>query len=352
MFRFSDAAHMEHALLDDESSRKNHAAEAFDYVKSFCHEMGDEFLNIESLSPNEFINLLNSINGILRHKKGGDCQMDGEDVAAGGCSFLGGTPEYIPPFIEDKVFILGNALAAAKRMNVKKTPPQDVALMMSSVINAVHAYGDANGRTSRMLYLVLLNEPLSVSIISLDDYLVKHGNETFDPNPKFLQGYIELLLEQQIGVHDKLINRDNITYVADSFNLPRPTDPRFEIAADWCDDVTEKDKQLVEFIFQHNKNFFFLALFSLYKSKGRPQNWLGHGANSSFFNPEVIFSKLDGTDIKELLDIYRGLKREYVNTIIDIFEYPDNDRYTITSPDGNKFRLIDHYKSKVFPLHA
>ncbi|HBR80609.1 TPA: hypothetical protein DEA21_03105, partial [Candidatus Uhrbacteria bacterium] len=107
---------------------------------------------IENLSVEEFSQLLNGLNGVLRDKKKENWKMDGETVALE--SMFMGTG-YVPPRQEDKPDLLAEVLETAKTMSQEGKNMEDIAMLVSSSLNAIHPYLDANGRTSRMIYLLL-----------------------------------------------------------------------------------------------------------------------------------------------------------------------------------------------------
>ena len=68
---------------------------------------------------------------------------------------------YTPPNAQDRRMLFAEVLKAMQEMAKDERSLEDIAILLSSSVNAIHAYSDANGRTSRLLYLLLakgLNE--------------------------------------------------------------------------------------------------------------------------------------------------------------------------------------------------
>ena len=107
---------------------------------------------ISKLDYEEFKDLLIQLNGIVRAIPVDERKIDGADVIVGN-DFFG--IDYMPPAEEEKLILLSELLGSVQRMNNKNRELKDIALLISSVINATHLFNDGNGRLSRMFYLFL-----------------------------------------------------------------------------------------------------------------------------------------------------------------------------------------------------
>jgi len=110
--------------------------------------------------------------------------FDGEGIQAG---TLGGS---IPPDQEDKVALLGTLVTSAQEHALRRrsegADPQtivtELAAGMPTVLNKLHLFGDANGRTTRLLRMVLRDGD-QVTSEKIDALVNKHSHEKYDTTP-------------------------------------------------------------------------------------------------------------------------------------------------------------------------
>jgi len=163
---------------------------------------------LENLQEAEFVEFLDGVNGILRGKKKDEWGMDGETVVLKGV-MVG--VDYVPPRQEDKPELLAKVLASAKQMNRDGKNLQDIALLVSSSLNAIHPYLDGNGRTSRLIHTLLTEDFNDETKAKLQGVLGRDGRDKLDINPGLIQCEINDLIEQEVGTRDTEINTDKIT---------------------------------------------------------------------------------------------------------------------------------------------
>ncbi|MEI7480668.1 MAG: hypothetical protein WCJ59_03500, partial [bacterium] len=114
--------------------------DAYDYFKNLLSN------NIEKPNFNEFANFLVRINGIARNIPIHERNFDGKNVRLG--SVIGDTTEV--PNHEDKENLLRHAYEEGLAID-----NEDLKYLLPAVINAVHLFSDGNGRTSRIIHLLL-----------------------------------------------------------------------------------------------------------------------------------------------------------------------------------------------------
>ena len=104
---------------------------------------------ILSLSPENYNRLLIGINAMVRNKSGHETwHMDGEGVKMGGNDIF--------PAQADKEALLAQSLEAAKQMAAAGRSTEDIALLLSISLTAIHPFINGNGRTARFLLLMLI----------------------------------------------------------------------------------------------------------------------------------------------------------------------------------------------------
>lgn len=122
---------------------------------------------IKNISFEQFKGWLERVNGILRSVPIGERGFDGKDVALVpnpeqedkmATAFLGErTPEY-PPREEDKEALFAEMFHLVQHMEGEDASLNDIALLVSTGINAIHAFEDGNGRTSRLINYLLTTD--------------------------------------------------------------------------------------------------------------------------------------------------------------------------------------------------
>lgn len=152
---------------------------------------------ITGLNESEFIELLNGVNGLLRGKEKKDWGMDGRDVM-----LFGVEDSDYPPQEKDKPELFHELFVAAQEMNAEGRSLEDIAVLVSGGINAIHAYADANGRTSRLFYTLLSRGYGKGGRDFAKNVLGETGRNVLDITPSYAYGYLDALIEKEIGIRD------------------------------------------------------------------------------------------------------------------------------------------------------
>jgi len=149
---------------------------------------------VTEISNEEYVSVLGVINSVLRNKPKEEFGLlDGEGVKMGDMDIF--------PTQEDKLGLLAKSLDGAKEMIVQNRAMEDVAILLSSLITAIHPFVDGNGRTAKTILILLMkgfNEDVLKTILSDNDNysnLVNSGElssmafgfleETFVPSNEF-----------------------------------------------------------------------------------------------------------------------------------------------------------------------
>lgn len=131
-----------------------------------------------------FGNVLLHVNSIARGLNPEEHGFDGEGVQAG---TIGAS---IPPDQEDKITLLGELVSATQQHIVaqseKGEDPQtimsELAVAIPTVVNKLHLFADGNGRTSRMLRMVLRDGD-QLTPEKTEALVHKNGYEKYDTTP-------------------------------------------------------------------------------------------------------------------------------------------------------------------------
>ena len=138
----------------------------------------------EKIDFETFKSFLIRLNGIARDIPIKQRKFDGKNVEVSG-GFLGET--ILPPREEDKEEILEFAFDSAKDLS-----REDDAYMIPAVVNALHMFNDGNGRTSRIIHLLLSCKDKEEFNIKLAKALSADGRfDSPDINPGLIEDEIE-----------------------------------------------------------------------------------------------------------------------------------------------------------------
>lgn len=287
---------------------------------------------LENLQEAEFVEFLDGVNGILRGKKKDEWGMDGETVVLKGV-MMG--VDYVPPRQEDKPELLAKVLASAKQMNRDGKNLQDIALLVSSSLNAIHPYLDGNGRTSRLIHTLLTEDFNDETKAKLQGVLGRDGRDKLDINPGLIQCEINDLIEQEVGTRDTEINTDKITNL---FGEKR----NFQFSAE----ISEKDQKLFGELLDKDDRYLFLSVFQYLQQQGDKEKYLRKFPKRSAIPIELLSKNLTQQGLSQILQTYKELKKKYVETLIDSIAHPENEKYQINH-GGQKISLKDYFELRI-----
>lgn len=287
---------------------------------------------IEGLQTEEFIELLDGVNGILRGKKKDEWGMDGEAVALEGATLGVG---YVPPRQEDKPELLAEILASVKEMNRDGKDLKDIALLVSSSLNATHPYLDGNGRTSRFVYLLLSKNFNEETKGELQEALGKYGRDKLDIDPGLVQFEISELIEKEAGVNDPEINVDRISNL-----FGRKQDLQFG------EEISEEDKNLFSDLLGKDDRYLFLSVFQYLQNQDEKEKYLRRFPRRIAIPVDLLSKNLTQEGLSQILKTYRELKKKYVETLMDSIANPEKEKYQIEY-EGQQISLKDYFELKI-----
>lgn len=274
-----------------------------------------EFINSEKArkaSFEDFRDFLVRINGIARDIPIVQRTPDGENVALEG--FI---ESALVPKQDDKELLLREAYSAQTEIRNLG----DEAYMLPAVVNAVHAFSDGNGRTSRVLHLLLRSHDSEEELNGeLREALGKDGRfDSFDINPGIIGFEIENIVTRKHGVE----------LTGENAKLP---DNLTRLRID--DSVKSKPATTFDNLFNSDSRYCFVALYEYLKKKEiLDKVVMVKDDFSEEFTLEdnykaISLQKTDETfseaDWVEVLNLYYALKKEHVQVLIDLFVHPDN----------------------------
>ena len=308
---------------------------------------------IKELNSDVFIEILSGINGILRGKEKENWKMDGGIVEISAPLL---PRESIPPLQEQKRLLFSELVILAKKMNESNRTREDIALLLGTTINSIHAFLDGNGRTSRFVYLLVKNGYSQETKEELEAALLNDGREFVDPNPSLIRNQIEerLLIDP---LEDPTKNPARLTSV-----LPDVTSKEFVFGSDVSEVVKNKFLDLV----RNAGSYFRLAIIEELYQRTDIEEYVQEFPGNAFKRAEIgtsgelsqptrrvlmlsrLTPRLDNVSLENVLNRYWALKKEYVEMVMDSIANPDKEQY-LFEINGEKIKLIDLLKMKIKP---
>lgn len=277
---------------------------------------------IENLKPDELFDVLNGVNGILREKN----TLHGVLLGTG----------YVPPRHEDKPKLLSEVLSAAQEMSRNKRNLKDIALLFSSALNAIHPYADANGRTSRLIFLLLSEDFNNKTQSELSEVLGLYGREKIDVNPgRAIYAAIEGCIEKDIGLQNPKINTDNITNL---FGYKKDIE--------FSKEITDESQNLFTEIFEQDTHNLFLGVFQYLQTQKDKEQYIRRFPQRSAVPIKLLSKNITQEGLNQILQSYWNLKNKHIELLIDIIAHPEKEEYQIEC-EGKKISLKDYFELEI-----
>lgn len=290
---------------------------AFAYVKSILN--GRE--EVEKPDFKKFEDFLVRLNGIARNIPIHERAIDGDKV------HLGGFVESIEvPHANDKESLLQYAYEKSRTIDT-----DDLKYLLPSVINAVHLFADGNGRTSRIVHLLLTDYPSKEEFdAELRNALGEFGRfDSFDINP----GLIGYEIQQEVlKNHGWIYSEENPQGTLGPIKTGMASieirgldkeNPSYEVARKLLDLASDNGRYVLTAIYM--------------ETGGEIQNLMSeYGEEKTLLvSPKKMLEILSHEQWERMLDNFYQLKKEQVETLVDVFVDPE--QYQV-SDDGETLR--------------
>jgi Fic/DOC family len=259
----------------------------------------------EKVTFDEFKDFLVRINGIARNIPIQDRGFDGNGVALDG--FI---DQAVVPKQEDKEDLLKEAFMARLRLKY----PEDDRYMLPAVLTAVHPFADGNGRTSRVLNLLLTEYDSSEKFNeTLQKALGEDGRfDSLDINPSYINLEIEKTILRKYGLAEDQLP-DGLTRARTNEN------PQSDSARNFFKK------------YNADSRYCFIAMYKYLQSRGKLEAVVKTKADFPTFNLEDDYKAISPLKMEEIFtqEDWDGLLNEYyekvsIETLIDIFVNPDD----------------------------
>ncbi len=291
---------------------------AFEFFKNLDN-------NKEKIDFENFKSLLIRLNGIARGISIKAREFDGKNVELSGL-----IETVLPPREEDKDEILKFALALSKDLDAK-----DNSYMLSAVINALHMFNDGNGRTSRIIYLLLNSKDKETFYSELERALGANGRfDSLDINP----GLVNWEIEQEI------LNQHDWYFDPEKHNAIGHKKLKGRIVSTEYDQIDYSKKSFGENIKKYQK---IASSDTHYLLTATVESLSDEQYNSILLKDKFIsplkMEVLSEQDWGKIFSTYYKLKKEGVKTLVRIFTDPEEYR----NPYDEKETLKDLFIRKI-----
>ncbi len=301
---------------------------AFEYVKDLLNDKeGERVPNFK-----RFEDFLIRLNGIARDIPIHERIVDGNNV------YLSSFVEDIKvPRHEDKENLL--QYAYEKSQNIDK---EDLKYLLPSVINAVHLFADGNGRTSRIIHLLLRDYQNKEEFESeLQKALGRFGrNDSFDINP----GIIGFELEQEVlKNHGWVYDEENPQGILGPIKTGIASTETRELDKE---NPSYRSAHRVLDLYSGNGRYILTAIYMELGEKVQDVISEYSERKVQRISPNKMLEILTTEQWEKIHNNFYNLKKEQVETLVDIFVDPG--KYP-TASDG-KENLRDLFVKKILKL--
>ncbi len=307
---------------------------------------------IRNLNFQSFKNFLVRINGIVRGLpiKGRDFEK--EDVVFDGFGFRS-----TPPDPEDREELLKEVFEQARQCRTLA----DIAFLLSTSINAVHPFSDGNGRTSRLVFLLVQD---GYGATPKEDQKVRRvlgegGRREIDTNPLLIRGEVLKVLKARKDFQ--------------SFESPTLPDSIGKYIREMVIPGVrseEKKERFIRMIEDGSTDFGLIAVFRYLADKGYVSGQFFKvvpDTSLKILHPETgkvmdnpnppdkivislhdVLKILTDKDVDEILEYNREAKKEYIRLLADVIVNPERYLFPDASGWNDYTNLKEYYMFNIF----
>jgi len=283
---------------------------------------------IENLNEADFIDLVKGINALLRGKGIDSPEMEWTFMTTKS-GFMGTMETFSSAKDKPELYaLLHNNMQS---MNRNGESMEDIALLCGASINAIHGFGDGNGRTSRFVYS-MLNDNLNDNLKkSLRELLTEDGRNFIDINPVWIGDRLDKLIEKEVGIEREGENKTFLQTV------------EYKDADIFKRKTSEQDFKELRTVLKNEDTYLLYAIYDCLKNDINeyvPQN-IPYAIVADW-----LFEDLSAEEIKKIITRYWELKKRKVEILIDCIAHSKKEEYQ-TCDNGIKISLKDYLKEKI-----
>ena len=288
---------------------------------------------LEGLTEEQFQELLNGINGIIRGKKKDEWQTDTKKGGVAMSSMFFG--ERSTPRYQDKEALLSEVFKGMHEMLLAGRSLEDVAILLGASINEIHLYQDANGRTSRFVYTLLSQGLTGTNKDFLKKVLGDDGRKVIDIYPSFINRNLDDIILEEVGQRKRSTNPELIT------NLWYDSESGITWRENIPDDLKEEFAKVYE-----DHALGFAVLYKYVMQQELRAQYLKRFENRSVIRLDLLIPQLKAEQINELIEGYWHQKKRHGELLIDSIVNPEKPDYKIVE-NGESTILLEKFKKKI-----
>ena len=223
-------------------------------------------------------------------------------------------------------------------MNQEKRDLKDIALLVSASVNALHAYADGNGRTSRSLYLLLTKNFDDETKNEIKESLSDEGRDKIDINPLCIESELRGMIYERIM--SKCLNSE-----ADKRkNYPLSNCIKRDLVFD--KEINEKNKKI--FLENFRNDYFNLIINEFLRNNSNLdiEKYLENFRDRKIILTDVFVKDLNSEKITQILQSWKNIRIEKVEKLIDCIANPEKPEYQIQHK-GKQISLKDYFELKI-----
>lgn len=284
---------------------------------------------ISVMSEKQFIELLNGLNGIIRSAKKEDWGMTKYQMEISGAM---DSETAFTPSLEDRAALLSRLLSAAKEMNKGGRSMEDIALLVSVTINAIHPWEDANGRTSRLVYTLLAEGCASDFKERFSRLMSEEGSDELTTDARSLSGDL-----------DHILRAEHYMEVSNLFSDIPTKEFRF------VDGVADQQKdKLVRAFKAESFACLAIAVSDFLKDRGDAKAFIrDYPDGRSVILFDQLVSRLSSEEIVKILADRERIQRQKVELLIDCVNHPNKNKYRVKTNVGEEMSLLEKLRKQV-----
>lgn len=288
---------------------------------------------LEGLTEEQFQELLNGINGIIRGKEKDEWQPDTKEGGVVMSSMFFG--EKSTPRYQEKEVLLSETFQGMQEMLRAERSLEDVAILLGASINEIHLYQDANGRTSRFVYTILSQGLTDTSKDLLKTVLDDDGRSVVDIDPSLISQNLDNIILEAAGQRRRSTNPELIT------NLWYDQ----ETGITWRENIPDDLKEEFKKVYEDHK-LGFAVLYKFVMQQENKVQYLKRFENRSVIRLDLLIPELKAEQISELIEEYWNQKKRHGELLIDSIVNPEKPQYKITENDES-MTLFEKFKRRI-----
>ncbi len=282
----------------------------------------------EHASVGEFLALINEFNGLIRGLPKEEWGITDKPMQISGSM----ESETIFPISEkDRQPLIEQLHDALRQMSQAGRSMEDLGIATAVVLNEIHPWEDANGRTSRVLYALMVEKQVDFEK-RIKDLLSEDGSDLLITDARALTKYLLSILKKKHDVYFSNLFADI---------------PTNQFAFQFDDKFLRSS--LNKLFTAESHGDFMVAVSEFLKSLGGDHNALyrEYPGDRRVFLFDKLCPLLTKENAERIIEFVFKIKREKIELLIDCIKNPSREEYRLFLEDGGKTNFLELLKNRV-----